>query len=104
MKKIIVTGIITLISIMALAALTYGQTSGHAGHAMPAATGGSDKDGHGMGPAKMEGCPMMGGQGKGSGMMGGHGKMGGPGMGHGMMAVMDGRSDDGGRASPGEGS
>ena len=49
MKKLIVTGIITLISIMALAALTYGQTSGHAGHAMPAAPGGSHRDGHGTG-------------------------------------------------------
>ena len=97
MKKLIVSGIITLISIMALAALTYGQTSGHAGHAMPAVTGGSDKDGQGMGHGKMEmghgkmeGCcmgghGMMGGQGKGSGMMGGHGMMGGQGMGAGMM-------------------
>jgi Spy/CpxP family protein refolding chaperone len=84
MKKLIVTGIITLISIMALAALTYGQTSGHAGHAMPAATGESDKDGHGRGHGKMEGG-CMGGHGKGSGMMGGHGMMGGQGMGAGMM-------------------
>ena len=81
MKKAIVTGIITLISIMALAALTYGQTSGHAGHAMPAAHSGSDKDDHGKGHGKMEGCcmqghGMMGGQGKVSGMMGGHGPSG----------------------------
>jgi protein CpxP len=93
MKKLIVTGIITLISIMALAALTYGQTSGHGpGHAMPAAPGGSDGDGHGRGHGTMEDCCMgghgtMGGQGLGPGMMGGQGMMGGYGMmgGHGMM-------------------
>jgi Spy/CpxP family protein refolding chaperone len=90
MKKAILSGIITLLSIMALAALTYGQTSGHAGHAMPAAPGGADKGGDGRGHGKMEGGCMgghgiMGVQGKGLGMMGGHGKMGGPGMGSGMM-------------------
>ena len=77
-EKINRTGIIALIAIMALAALTYGQTTGHAGHPMPAAHGGSDKDDYGRGHGKMEGCcmqghGMMGGQGKGSGMMGGHG-------------------------------
>ena len=89
MKKVILTGIITLFSIMALAALTYGQTSGHAGHAVPAAPvsgptapGGHDHGGGGAGPAKMEGgCMgghgMMGGQGMGPGLMGGHGMMGG---------------------------
>lgn len=95
MKKSIVTGIITLISIMALAALTYGQTSGHGGHALPAAPasgpaalGGHDHGGGGAGSAKMEGCPMMGGHGKGSGMMGGKGMMGGHGqMGDRMMEV-----------------
>ncbi len=90
MKRLIVTGIITLISIMALAALTYGQTSGHGpGRAMPAAPGASLGDGHGMGHGTMEGCcmgghGMMGGQGMGPGMMGGHGMkpgmMGGQGM------------------------
>jgi Spy/CpxP family protein refolding chaperone len=89
-KKVILPGIITLTSIMALAALTYGQTSRHAGHAMPAApvSGpaapcGHDHGGGGAGPAKMEGCPMMGGhgmmggQGMGPGQMGGQGQMGG---------------------------
>lgn len=76
MKKIITTGIIALIFIMALAVLAYGQPGGHgSGHAMP---GAHDKDGPGMGHGKMEGCclggqGMMGGQGMGSGMMGGHG-------------------------------
>ena len=83
MKKVILTGIITLFSIMALAALTYGQTSGHGpGHAMPAAPGGSDGGGHGRGHGTMEGCcrgghGMMGGQGMGPGLMGGQGMMGG---------------------------
>ncbi len=81
MNKLIVSGIITLISIMALTTLTYGQTSGHAGHVVPAAPlsgptapGGHDHAGGGAGPARMEG-----------GCMGGHGMMGGQGMGHGMM-------------------
>ena len=86
MKKLINTGIIALISIMALAALAYGQTSGHGpGQAMPGghgsgpmAPGGHGMSGPGMGHGKMEGCcmdskGMMGGQGMGSGMMGGHG-------------------------------
>jgi Spy/CpxP family protein refolding chaperone len=76
MKKLIVSGIITLISIMALAALSYGQPSGPAsGHTRP---GAHDKDCPGMGPGKMEGCclggqGMKGGQGMGPGMMAGHG-------------------------------
>ncbi|MBI5583165.1 MAG: Spy/CpxP family protein refolding chaperone [Deltaproteobacteria bacterium] len=93
MKKFMLTGIIVLFSIMALAALTYGQTGGHAGHGQPAAPGsgpaapgGHDHGGGGAGPAKMGGCPMMSGQ----GMMGGHGMMGGQGGmmggGQGMMA------------------
>jgi Spy/CpxP family protein refolding chaperone len=74
MKKSIGTGIIALISIMALAVLAYGQTSGPGqGQARP---GGHDVSGHGMGHGKMEsGCPggqgMMGGRGMGPGMMGG---------------------------------
>ena len=65
MKKLIVTGIITLLSMMTFAALTYGQSGGPGpGHAMP---GAHDKDGPGMGHGKMEGC-----------CMGGHGMMGGP--------------------------
>jgi len=77
MKKVILTRIITLISIVVLTALTYGQTSVQAGHAVPVAAGpgGQDHGGGGAGPAKMEGCPMM----------GGHGMMGGQGMGSGMM-------------------
>ena len=91
MKKVTLTGIITLFFITALAALTYGQTSGHGpGHAMPAAPGGSHGDGHGMGHGTMEGCcmgghVMMGGHGMGPGMMGGHGMMGGQSMGPGLM-------------------
>jgi Spy/CpxP family protein refolding chaperone len=86
MKKFMLTGIIVIFSIMALAALTYGQTGGHAGHNPPAAAkpgpaapGGHDHDGGGAGPAKGGCCPMMGGQ----GMKGGHGM--GPGLGSGMM-------------------
>jgi Spy/CpxP family protein refolding chaperone len=70
MKKLIVTGIITLLSMMTFAALTYGQSGGPGpGHAMP---GAHDKDGPGMGHGKMEGCCMGG-----HGMMGDHGMMGG---------------------------
>lgn len=81
MKKIMLTGIMALFSIMALASLTYGQAGGHAGHTPPGAPapappGGQAHGGDGTGPAKMGGCPMMGGP----GMMGGHGgMMGGPG-------------------------
>jgi Spy/CpxP family protein refolding chaperone len=90
MKKFIGTGAIVLISIMALTALTYGQTGGTGpGQAMP---GGHDLSGPGMGHGKME-CGCMGGKGMmgGHGMMGdhgtmgGHGMMGGRGMGPGMM-------------------
>jgi len=103
MKRFMLTGIIVLFSVMALAALTYGQTGGHAGHGQPSATaaapakpGGHDHGGGGAEPAKGGCCPMMGGhgmmggQGKGSAMMGGHGlgaaMMGG---GHGMMGGHD---------------
>lgn len=91
MKKLIVTGIIALFLIMALTALTYGQTSGHGpGHAMPGGHGSESiaPGGHGSGDGKMsghglrqgmkEGCGMcaqgmMGGHGMGSGMPAGHG-------------------------------
>ncbi len=94
MKKLIVTGIIALFSIVALSALTYGQTSGHGpGHAMPGGHGSESMapGGHGSGDGKMgghglrhgmkEGCGrcaqgMMGGYGMGSGMMAGHGPSG----------------------------
>ena len=74
MKKFTLSGIITLISIMALAALAYGEMSGPvAKHEMP---GGGGMAGHQM----EQGMPM------GHGMMMGHGMgMGGQGMEHGMM-------------------
>jgi Spy/CpxP family protein refolding chaperone len=85
MKKFLLSGIIVLFAITVLAALTYGQTAGHAGHAQPGAPaakpatpGGHDHGGGAAGPAKMEGCPMM--SGGGHGMMGGQGMAGGRGM------------------------
>jgi Spy/CpxP family protein refolding chaperone len=91
MKKLLLNGLIVLFSVMTLAALSYGQTGGHAGHTQPAAPGskppapgGHDHGSGGTGPAKMEGCPMM--SGAGHGMMGGQGRgmMGGMMAGHGM--------------------
>ena len=74
MKKFTLSGMITLISILALAALAYGEMSGPGPkHEMP---GGGGMAGHQM----EQGMPM------GHGMMMGHGiGMGGQGMEHGMM-------------------
>jgi len=96
MDKIILRGILCLITILAFSAMAFGQTTGHgaahpappppgvggpAGYSGPDGVGHGKAGGHGMmmgrhgaGGRMMDECPMMG-----KGMMGGPGMMGAPG-------------------------